>query len=151
MSTTLNVMFSTVIRMPSRNGVRASPADRSAPPNMKNSSMPMLNTNMSGGTATPRPCTSGVALTRSSKRWRQQVAERREDAEREDDGRQERLIDRAVDLLRLVRTGKARHENAHAGKQRRDEDDHDEEDLPAHADRRIGGKAHVSARPSRGR
>ena len=39
-------MFSTVIAMPSIIGVRASPAERSAPPSMKKTSMPLLNTNM---------------------------------------------------------------------------------------------------------
>ena len=39
-------MFKTVIRTPRRIGVLASPAARSAPLNMKNSSMPMLETNM---------------------------------------------------------------------------------------------------------
>ena len=44
-NTMFSRMFSTVIRMPSRIGVLASPAARNAPLNMKNMSMPMLNTN----------------------------------------------------------------------------------------------------------
>ena len=44
-NTTFSRMFSAVIRMPSRIGVLASPAARSAPLNMKNISMPMLKTN----------------------------------------------------------------------------------------------------------
>ena len=60
-------------------------------------------------------------------------------------GRQERLVDGAIDLLRLVRAGEARHEHAHAGEQRRDEDDDDEEDLPADADGGVAGEADVVA------
>ena len=43
---TFRVMFKTVRRTPRRRGVRASPADRKAPPVMKNIIMPKLNTNM---------------------------------------------------------------------------------------------------------
>ena len=55
--------------------------------------------------------------------------------------RQERLVDRPVDLVVVVRPRGARHQHAHPGEQRRDEDDHDEEDLPAHADGGVAGEA----------
>ena len=74
---------------------------------------------------------------------REHVAERREDAERERNRRQERLIDDAVDLRRVVGAGKARHQHPHAGVERTDEDDDHEEDLPADADRRVAGEADV--------
>ncbi len=45
-STTFSTRLSTVTTTPSRSGVRASPAERSAPPSMKKMSMPELNTNM---------------------------------------------------------------------------------------------------------
>jgi len=47
MRTMLRMTLSTVITMPSTIGVRASPAERSAPPSMKKISMPLLNTNSS--------------------------------------------------------------------------------------------------------
>ena len=43
---TLSAMFMAVMNIPRRRGVRASPADRSAPLIMKKISIPMLNTNM---------------------------------------------------------------------------------------------------------
>ena len=43
---TLKPTFSTVIAMPSRSGVRASPAARNAPLSMKNIIMPMMPTNI---------------------------------------------------------------------------------------------------------
>ena len=46
MSVILRMTLSTVIRMPSRIGVLASPAARNAPLNRKNISMPKLKTNM---------------------------------------------------------------------------------------------------------
>ena len=46
MSTMLNAMFSTVIAKPRIIGVRASPAERSAPPSMKKTSMPLLVTSI---------------------------------------------------------------------------------------------------------
>src|SRR3954447_17213191 len=65
-NTTLRTKFRTVIATPSRNGVRASPAARNAPPSMKNISIPMLNTNIvcRNGSASAR--TAGVACTMSS-------------------------------------------------------------------------------------
>ena len=66
MSTTLSTMFSTVIAMPSIIGVRASPAERSAPPSMKNTSMPLLNRNMMRRNGSASAFTAGAAFTRSS-------------------------------------------------------------------------------------
>ncbi len=65
-STTLNATFSTVMRMPSRSGVRASPAERSAPPSMKKSSIPMLKTNIVRRNGNASALTAGVAFTRSN-------------------------------------------------------------------------------------
>ena len=59
-------MFSTVIAMPSTIGVRASPAERSAPPSMKNISMPLLNMNMMRRNGSASAFTAGAAFTRSS-------------------------------------------------------------------------------------
>ena len=63
---TLKTMLSTVSAMPSRIGVRASPAERSAPPSMKNTSMPMLKMNMMRRNGSASAFTAGVAFTRSS-------------------------------------------------------------------------------------
>ena len=65
-STTLNTMFIAVMAMPRRIGVLASPAARSAPPNMKNSSMPMLKTNRIRMYGSASICTSGAALISDS-------------------------------------------------------------------------------------
>ena len=46
MSVRFSTRWTSVSAMPSRSGVRASPAARSAPPSMKKSSMPMLPVNM---------------------------------------------------------------------------------------------------------
>src|ERR1044071_8360383 len=51
------------------------------------------------------------------------------------------LVDDAIDLVRVAGTSEARDEHAHAGEHRADEDDDDEHDLPADADRRV---AHVA-------
>ena len=66
MSTTLSAMLSSVIETPRTIGVRASPADRSAPPIMKNISMPLLNTNIVRRNGSASACTAGAAFTRSS-------------------------------------------------------------------------------------
>ena len=73
--------------------------------------------------------------------WRREIAERRHDAERQKGGRKERLIDRAIDLVRLTRPGKSSNQHAHAREDRRDEDDDDQDNLPAHADRGVAGEA----------
>ena len=46
---------------------------------------------------------------------RQQIAHRRHDAESQNNCCEERLINGAVDLVRLVRAGEARHQHAHPG------------------------------------
>ena len=66
MSTTLNAMLSTVIVMPRIIGVRASPADRSAPLSMKKMSSPVLNMNMMRRNGSACTFTSGAAFTMSS-------------------------------------------------------------------------------------
>ena len=65
-STTLSPMFSNVIVMPRRIGVFASPAERSAPPSMKNTSMPQLNMNMMRRNGSASAFTAGAASTKSS-------------------------------------------------------------------------------------
>ena len=52
-----------------------------------------------------------------------------------------RLVDDAVHLLRLVRPGEAGHEHGHAGEQRAQKDDDNDDDLPADADGGIAGIA----------
>ncbi len=67
MKITLRTTFNTVSTIPRRRGVWASPADRSAPPSMKNSIMPKLNRNMMRMYGSASACTAGVAFTRSSR------------------------------------------------------------------------------------
>ena len=55
-----------VIETPSTIGVRASPAERSAPPSMKKIIMPLLHTNMIRRKGSASALTAGAALTRSS-------------------------------------------------------------------------------------
>ena len=62
---TLNAMLSTVSDMPSIIGVRASPADRRAPPSMKNTNIPLLNRNMMRMNGSASAFTSGAAFTKS--------------------------------------------------------------------------------------
>ena len=52
--------------MPSIIGVRASPADRRAPPSMKNTSMPLLKRNMMRMNGSASAFTAGAAFTKSS-------------------------------------------------------------------------------------
>src|SRR5436190_54504 len=66
MSTTLNAMLSAVSASPSIIGVRASPAERSAPPSMKNTSCPLENTNMMRRNGSASVLTAGAAFTKSS-------------------------------------------------------------------------------------
>ncbi len=54
-------------------------------------------------------------------------------------------MDGPVHLVRLIRPREAGHEHAHPREERADEDHHDEEDLPRHADGGIPGVAHVVA------
>ena len=63
---TLSAMLSTVVEMPSTIGVRASPADRSALPSMKNVIIPMLVRNMMRRNGSASRWTAGAAFTRSS-------------------------------------------------------------------------------------
>ena len=79
MRMTLRTRFSTVIAMPRTIGVRASPAERSAPLSMKNISMPLLNRNMMRRNGSASAFTAGAALTRSSSHGDSDVAERRHD------------------------------------------------------------------------
>ncbi len=62
MKITLSVMFRMVSAIPSRNGVLASPAERSAPPSMKKSSMPNEKTNMMRRYGSASTCTSGEVI-----------------------------------------------------------------------------------------
>ena len=72
---------------------------------------------------------------------RQEVAARRQHADRQQHRDQERLVDDLVDALMIVGARRARDQHAHAREQRADEDDDDQEDLPADADRRVRGEA----------
>jgi hypothetical protein len=62
-SMTLSAMFNNVIVTPRIIGVRASPAERSAPPTMKKIIMPPLNTNMMRRNGSASCCTAGAAFT----------------------------------------------------------------------------------------
>src|ERR1041385_4495815 len=135
--TTLSARFTTVITMPRRIGVRASPAERNAPPSMKNTIMPLEHTNMIRRNGSACAATSGRAWTNSRSHGAAKYptgAMTPRQAKRHEEG----LIHHAVDLLRLPRPGEACDEHAHAGEDRRHEHDHDQEDLPAHPDRRVG-------------
>jgi hypothetical protein len=59
-------MFSTVSATPSTIGVRASPAERSAPPSMKKMSIPPLNAHMIRRYGSASCFTAGAAFTKSS-------------------------------------------------------------------------------------
>ena len=63
---TFSAMLSSVIAIPRRMGVCASPAERSAPENMKKSSIPNEKTNIVRRYGSASACTSAVAFTRSS-------------------------------------------------------------------------------------
>ncbi len=65
-STMLRSRFTTVITMPRIIGVRASPAERSAPPSMKKIIMPLEKPNMMRRYGNASAFTAGAALTRSS-------------------------------------------------------------------------------------
>src|SRR5213593_1964391 len=130
MNATLHAMFNTVRRIPRRIGVRASPAARSAPPTMKNSSIPMLPTNMMRRNGNASWRTAGAALTTpSSDGARTQPSE-------------EGLVHGAIDLLAVVGAGEAGHQHAHPAEHRHDEHDHDNEDLDRDADGGVAGVPH---------
>ncbi len=63
----LRTRLSKVIDTPSRSGVRASPAARSAELSMKNSSMPMLNMKLMRRNGSACAFTAGAALIMSSR------------------------------------------------------------------------------------
>ena len=65
-STMFSTRFRAVMAMPSTIGVRASPAERSAPLNMKNTIMPLEKPNMMRRNGNASVFTAGAALTRSS-------------------------------------------------------------------------------------
>lgn len=67
MSSTLKKILPIVSPMPSRMGVRESPAARNAPPSMKNIIMPNPNTNMMRRNGKASACTASDALTSPSK------------------------------------------------------------------------------------
>ena len=69
------------------------------------------------------------------------VADRREHAERQEDRGEEGLVDDAVHRVGVTGAGVPRHQHAHAGVERADEDDDDQEDLPADPDGRVAGEA----------
>ena len=54
--------------------------------------------------------------------------------------RNKRLINRPIDFINFARARKTRDKNAHSRKDRRNKHDHDEKNLPTHADRRIAFK-----------
>ena len=63
---TFRTRFEIVSTRPRIIGVRASPAERSAPPSMKKTSMPLLNRNMTRRNGSASLFTAGAAFTRSS-------------------------------------------------------------------------------------
>ena len=67
-STMFRTRFRTVIVMPSSIGVRASPAERSAPLSMKKIIMPLEKPNMMRRNGSASVFTSGAALTRSRRK-----------------------------------------------------------------------------------
>ena len=72
---------------------------------------------------------------------RGEPADRRHHPEAEDQGGEERLIDDPVHLVGIALAGEARDEHGHAGVERADEDDDDQEDLPADANGRVAAVA----------
>ena len=90
-----------VIVTPSRIGVRASPAARSAEVSMKNSSMPMLKVKLMRRNGIASSRTSGEALAKSSRNGDAEVADRRHHRVHRDRG-QQRLLNGAIDLLGIA-------------------------------------------------
>ena len=145
-----STMFSTVIVSPSRSGVRASPAARSAADNMKNSSMPRLKTKLirRNGSACALHLRRGVHEVEQHRR--EEISDGAHHDEHAD-RREERLLHHFVHAIGITGAGEARHEDRLAGEERRDEDDDDEEDLPADADGGVGGRSRATVRPGRDR
>ena len=76
---------------------------------------------------------------------REDIAKRREHADRHEHRRQEGLIDRTVDLIVVARTGEASDEHAHAGEYGGHEHDDQNKDLGTDPDGCVAGVAHVVA------
>ena len=74
-----------------------------------------------------------------------EVSDRCHDAEAHDERGKGRLIYRTIDLVLFTRSSKARDQHAHAGEHGGDEDDDHQHQLPAHANRGVGGVAHEVA------
>ena len=72
---------------------------------------------------------------------RGEIADRRQHEQSQDQRRHRRLQHDAIDLVGTVGADEAGDEHAHAGVERADEDDDDENDLPADADGGVGGEA----------
>ena len=140
-STTFSRMFSTVMAIPSRNGVCASPAARNAALIMKKSSISDAEDEQDAGEGQRLGLHLRRRVDQLQQRRGEHVTERRQDAEGHEHRGQERLVDRPVDLLRLVRADEARHQHAHAAEDGGNEDDDENEDVDAHAD---GGVADVA-------
>ena len=129
--------FSTVIVSPSRSGVRASPAARSADVNMKNSSMPMLHEEVDPQKRQRQCLDLRRGVDEIEQRRRREVTDRPSTTNIAD-RREKRLLDDAIDALGIAGAGKPRDQHRLAREQRRHEDDDHEEDLPADADGRVG-------------
>ncbi len=136
----LKTMVSTVMITPSRSGVCGSPAARNAPLSMKNMSMPKMPMNIARRNGKRLGLHIGRGVHQTQQRRRRGVTDRGQQDRQAKRG-QERLIDDAIDLVGFVRSGKPRHEHGHTGECRADEDNDDEDDLPADADGGVGGVA----------
>jgi hypothetical protein len=66
-----------------------------------------------------------------------EISDRRKYYERKKKARQEALVDRAVNVLLIVRTRETRNKNAHSDKDRRNKNDDDKKYLKAYADRGV--------------
>ena len=141
MRITFKMMFNTVITMPSRKGVRASPAARKAPLNMKNISMPKLNTNMIRMYGSASTWNLRSRIHNPEQPRRQEVTQRRHDPHGQEHRRQKGLVDAAVHLVGLARAGKPGDQHAHAGEDRADENNDDDEDLETDSDGGVAGGA----------
>src|ERR1044072_8095423 len=137
MSTMFKSRLRTVIVTPSRIGVRASPAERNAPLILKKIIIAILQTNKKTQKRQRFRFDVWRGMNKIEQTRGQQITKRRHDAERNEERCEKPLIDRAIHFFFVARARKTRDQHAHAGKQRRDENDDDEKDLPAHADRRV--------------
>ena len=80
----------------------------------------------------------GVSVDEVKKVRRGEVTERSHYPNREKGGGQKSLIDGPIDLFLVMGSGETSDQDAHTGKYRRDEYDHYEKDLPAHANGGVG-------------